>query len=225
MKREIFCAIESYMRSCMDGSAHDTQHIYRVLYSALAIAAGEENVNYDVLIAACLLHDVGRPEQLADPKICHAQAGADKAHAFLTGLGLGEDFAGQVCHCIRTHRFSNRCTPQTIEAKILFDADKLDVTGLIGIARTLQYQGQRELPLYTLTPDGLPGDGTGETECSFFQEYKRKLEPLYDTFYTATGAALAQKHRKAARDFYHTLYQQVCQGFREGTQTLDSTLE
>ena len=225
MKREIFYAIESYMHSCMDGSAHDTQHVYRVLYSALQIAAGEENVNYDVLIAACLLHDIGRPEQLADPKICHAQLGADKAHAFLTGLGLGEEFARQVCHCIRTHRFSNRCTPQTIEAKILFDADKLDVTGLIGIARTLQYQGQREFPLYTLTPEGLPGDGTAEVAPSFFQEYKRKLEPLYDTFYTQTGATLALGHQKAAQDFYQILYRQVCRGIREGTQRLDKILE
>ena len=211
MKRQLYELLESYMHSCMDGSAHDTQHVYRVLYSALKIAAGEQ--------------DVGRPDQLADPKVCHAQVGADKACVFLTGLGLADTFIQQVCHCIRTHRFSNRCTPQTIEAKILFDADKLDVTGLIGIARTLQYQGQHDEPLYTLGSDGMPGDGTGETKPSFFQEYKRKLEPLYDTFYTATGAAMAQEHKKAAQNFYHTLYRQVSQGFGEGMQALDTLLE
>ncbi|MBR2145622.1 MAG: HD domain-containing protein [Akkermansia sp.] len=46
----------------MTDSAHDREHVYRVLYAALNLARGEENVNYDVLIAACLLHDVGRRE-------------------------------------------------------------------------------------------------------------------------------------------------------------------
>lgn len=225
MKRELFETIESYMYGCMDGSAHDTQHVYRVLWNALQIAATETDVDYDILITACLLHDIGRPEQLADPMLCHAQVGEEKAGDFLAGLGQEEDFIQKVCHCIRAHRFSNRCTPRTIEAMILFDADKLDVTGLIGIARTLQYQGQKDHPLYTLRPDGLPSDGTGDSAKSFFQEYKRKLEPLYDTFYTAAGAAMAQQHKKAAEAFYSTLYRQVCQGIQEGKATLADILE
>lgn len=225
MDRELYEKTEAYMRGCMDASAHDTQHVYRVLWCALDIAAEQTGVDYDVLITACLLHDIGRPEQLADPRVCHAAAGAEKAYRFLTGLGLEETFAEKVCHCIRTHRFSNRATPQTIEAKILFDADKLDVTGLIGIARTLQYQGKRDDPLYTLRSDGLPSDGTGDSQRSFFQEYKRKLEPLYDTFYTDAGAARAQAHREAAEDFYRKLYGQVCHGIREGQQALENILE
>ena len=55
------------MLASTSDSAHDREHIYRVLYNALAIARTEENVDYDILIAACLLHDVGRPEQFADP--------------------------------------------------------------------------------------------------------------------------------------------------------------
>ena len=225
MKRELFETIESYMYGCMDGSAHDTQHVYRVLWQALEIAKTETDVDYDVLITACLLHDIGRPEQFADPTLCHAQVGEEKAGTFLAGLGMERDFIEKVCHCIRAHRFSNRCTPRTIEAMILFDADKLDVTGLIGIARTLQYQGQKEHPLYTLKNDGLPGDGSGETTKSFFQEYKRKLEPLYDTFYTAAGKSMAQQHKKAAEEFYHTLYRQVCHGIREGKAALETILE
>jgi uncharacterized protein len=62
----------------MKDSAHDTEHIYRVLYVALDIARYEENVDGDVLIAACLLHDIGREEQNADPAVCHAAAGGGK---------------------------------------------------------------------------------------------------------------------------------------------------
>ena len=64
MNKQNYTLIENYMLSCMGDSAHGEDHIYRVLYNALRIAKTEENVNYDVLIAASLLHDIGRKEQL-----------------------------------------------------------------------------------------------------------------------------------------------------------------
>ena len=71
MKKENYELMENYMLSCMEDSAHDKEHIYRVLYHALEIAGEEVDVDYDVLIAACLLHDIGRKEQFADPTLCH----------------------------------------------------------------------------------------------------------------------------------------------------------
>lgn len=67
------------MFSCMEDSVHDKEHIYRVLYNALNIAKTEENVDYDVLICACLLHDIGRKEQFENPSLCHAKVGAELA--------------------------------------------------------------------------------------------------------------------------------------------------
>lgn len=83
MTKETYTMIESYMFSCMDDSAHDKEHIYRVLYNALEIAKTEADVDYDILITACLLHDVGRKEQFENPKLCHAMVGAEKAYQFL----------------------------------------------------------------------------------------------------------------------------------------------
>ncbi len=74
-----------------------------------------------------------------------------------------------------THRFRRDSQPQSLEAKILFDADKLEVTGAIGIARTLIYKGEVAEPLYHMLPDGRVSDGTGDTSPFFFQEYKYKL--------------------------------------------------
>ena len=152
MTKEIYNAIERYMLGIMDDSAHDCQHVYRVLYNALEIAKAEPAVDYDILISACLLHDIGRPDQVADPSLCHAEVGSEKAYRFLLGLGMTEAFASQVRHCILTHRFRKNLLPQTIEARILFDADKLDVTGAIGIARTLLFKGTVTEPLYRLLP-------------------------------------------------------------------------
>ena len=148
MKKETYKMIEGYMLSCMTDSAHDPEHIYRVLYSALQIAKTEENVDHDVLIVACLLHDIGRKEQFEDPALCHAEVGAKKAYQYLLNNGFSDDFAQKVRHCIITHRFRKSRQPETLEAKILFDADKLDVTGAMGIARTLMYKADMQEPIY-----------------------------------------------------------------------------
>lgn len=137
MERTNYEIIEKFMCQCMSDSAHDREHVYRVLYVALDIASCEKEVDMDILITACLLHDIGRKEQFENPALCHAQVGADKAYDFLIAKGYGENYARRVAACIRSHRYRSNEEPDTIEAKILFDADKLDATGTLGIARTL----------------------------------------------------------------------------------------
>ena len=83
MKKETFSLLEHYMRACMGDSAHDGEHVRRVLYLAMEIAEAEPAADRDVLIAACLLHDIGREEQFQNPALCHARAGAEKAYRFL----------------------------------------------------------------------------------------------------------------------------------------------
>ena len=154
------------------------------------------------------------------PGQCHAQAGAEKAYRFLAEHGFPEGFAARVRECIASHRYRKGNRPTTIEAKILFDADKVDVTGAIGIARTLVYKGQVSEPLYTVLPDGSVCDGTGDGGFSFFQEYKYKLEGLYDKFYTARGAEIAAGRRQAAVAFYSSMLQEVSETQQKGTAML-----
>ena len=223
MTQALYQTIEAHMLSVMDDSAHDCEHVYRVLYNAMEIAQTEE-VDYDILIAACLLHDIGRPDHVENPSLCHAEVGSEKAYRFLLELGLGEDFARQVRHCILTHRFRKSLQPQTIEAKILFDADKLDVTGAIGIARSLMYRGTLIEPLYRHLPDGTISDGSEDLGHSFFREYKFKLEKLYDRFYTRRGAELAESRREIAKSFYENLYREVSEGYSSGKERLAQQL-
>lgn len=225
MDRATFQKIESYMLSVMADSAHDAEHIYRVLSNAMVIAREETGVNYDILITACLLHDIGRPDQIRDPSVCHAAVGCEKAYAFLTENGFSSDFAASVRDCIRTHRFRKNDQPESLEAKILFDADKLDVVGAIGVARTLVYKGTVTEPLYTRRPDGTISDGAGEEQHSFFREYHRKLNKLYDRFYTAAGCRLAQSRRAAAQSFYESLYREVTALDESGKLALNEILE
>lgn len=225
MTKEIYTLLENYMLGKMGDSAHDAEHIYRVLYSALDIALTESDVDMDVLVAACLLHDVGREAQFKDPTLCHACVGSEMAYNFLLENGFEKAFAVRVCDCIRTHRYRSNDLPQSIEAKILFDSDKLDVVGAVGIARTFLYNGNVHEPIYTRAADGTISDGTQSDAPSFFHEYKRKLESIYDKFFTVRGAELAQARRKAAADYYEALLKEVKEPETAGREILKNILK
>lgn len=223
MRRQDWLRLEEYMYQCMQDSAHDMQHVYRVLNNAIEIAKCEENVNMDVLMAAAILHDVGRADEKNDPTADHAVTGGDRAYRVLTqDIGYDHAFAEHVRQCIRTHRFRRNDPPATIEARILFDADKLDVCGAIGVARTLMYSGAHDRPIYTTFPDGAIRDGNGDTEDSFFREYRFKLEGMYDRFLTKRGAELARERQRAAVDFYEALLREVRTG--EGRAAFEQLL-
>lgn len=225
MTNETFRKLENYMLECMKDSAHDKEHIYRVLYSALDIASTEENVDYDVLITACLLHDIAREDQNKNPEICHAEYGAEKAYKFLIENSFDECFAEKVKHCISSHRFRKNNAPESTEAKILFDADKIDVAGTLGIARTLVYQGAMEEPLYSVLPNGKVSDGENDEIPSFFQEYKYKLEKIYSRFYTVRGKEIAEERRKTAVSFYNNMLREVSSTYEKGMELLDDIIK
>lgn len=191
MKREHLSEIVNYMESFAKDSAHDANHIYRVLNHALILAKNYE-ANMDILVAACLLHDIGRPAQFGDPRQCHAKVGSEMAYNFLKKLGWQENDCAQVKHCVLSHRFSTSAQPETIEAKILFDADKLDVIGALGVARTLQYEGKMNASLN-----------------EFLKEYDRKLIKLYDVFYTKEAKQIADRGKTLLEGFYQELIAQL----------------
>lgn len=207
MTRETYQLIENYMLECMDPGdvAHGTEHIRRVLYAALDIATHEENVNTDVLICACLLHDIARKAQTANRSIHHSTEGAKMARAFLSAHNFEEAFTDHAADCIRTHS-SISSSFNSIEAKILFDADKLDVAGALGIARTLQYGAQFGEPLYARDEEGNILDGSEDIgPHSFLHEYHHDLRKTINGFHTARANEIAATRRQIAEDFYRAI--------------------
>ena len=225
MKAEVFKNIENYMLLCMNDSAHDKEHIYRVLYMSLDIAKYETEVNLDVLIISCLLHDIGREEQNKNPELCHAKIGSEKAYDYLLKNNYSEEIASQVRTCILTHRFRSENQPKSIEAKILFDADKLDATGTLGIARTLLYKAQVSEPLYSVNENGIVSSGIDDNVPSFFQEYKYKLEKLYNKFYTERATQIAKDRQASAIVFYNSMLNDVQKCYATGTSELARILK
>ncbi|MBI3537413.1 MAG: HD domain-containing protein [Chloroflexi bacterium] len=114
-------------------SAHDFDHILRVLALAKRLAR-VERADLTIVRAAVLLHDIARADEDASGKD-HAQLAAERAHSILLERGAPRAHADAVAHCIAAHRFRGATQPQTLEAKILFDADKLDSIGAIARMR------------------------------------------------------------------------------------------
>ena len=210
MTKKIYNEVNEFMLSHMLDSAHDKYHVYRVLNYAVDIASYENVDDMGVLIAACLLHDIGREQQFANPKFCHAQVGGEMAYDFLLSIEWTTSKAQHVKECILSHRYRGDNAPHSIEAKILSDADRLDVSGAIGIARTLTYEGQTGEPLYILDDNENIIDEAGYTkENSFFQEYNYKLKNVYDKFYTEHGRKLGLDRQKTAIGFYEGLFAEI----------------
>lgn len=224
MKADEYKAIENYMLQCMNDSSHDCEHVYRVLYTALRLAEAEQGVDCDILIAACLLHDIGREAQFKDPKVCHAEEGSKMARSFLPGIGWDERCARHVCDCIRTHRFRSYDPPASIEAKILFDADKLDVTGAMGVARTLIYQGQVGAPLYTVSGGGVCAGTDKECPESFYKEYHNKLKDIHTLLYTDEAKRIARQRGGISAEFMSALEREVDEAY-EGRGILDGCIK
>lgn len=118
-------------------SAHDMDHVLRVYNMALKIAKKEKNVDYEILKPAVLLHDIARVREDEDKtgRICHAEESVKMSKPILEKLYFSEEKIKKIQDCILSHRFKTKNRPQSIEAKILFDADKLDALGAIMIMR------------------------------------------------------------------------------------------
>jgi uncharacterized protein len=135
-------------------SSHTVDHIQRVWRTAMQIAVEEKDVNLDVLKPAILLHDIARIKEDTDKsgKIDHALLGAEIAGEILKQMQYPEDTIRKVKHCIQTHRFRSEREPVSIEAKILYDADKVDAMGAIGVARFYMIAGRYREQLYSFVP-------------------------------------------------------------------------
>jgi uncharacterized protein len=215
MEKSMYKIIEGYMYDCMNDSAHDPEHIIRVLFQSLNIASKRsENINFDVLIASCLLHDIGREQQFKNNEICHAEIGGIMAKGFLLKNGWHEKEAEHVNKCISSHRFRGNNIPTTIEAKILYDSDKIDVTGSLGIARTLLYKGIVGSKIYALKDGNICIGENKDDDETFFKEYNFKLKNLYDKFYTKEAFEIAEKMKVEAQQFYDNLLNQVIETYK-----------
>jgi|SRR6056297_2042681 len=188
--------------------AHDWQHVRRVAELAETLAAeSDRDVDERTLLAAVWLHDVGRSREDHGEIDDHAEWGAAEAERVLADLGATDDTVAAVQHCVRAHRYSNDVDPETVEARLLCDADNLDALGAVGVARCFTYGGELGQPIHD--PD-LPvaADDTeaGETQLNHLQ---KKVLSLRERMYTDPGRAVAEERHAFVESFVERFEREV----------------
>lgn len=225
MKQCQYEELEQYMLKCMKDTVHDKLHVGRVVNYAVQIAEKTAGADFDIVLAAALLHDIGREDERQDKAVCHAQAGSEKAQEYLRSQGYGSSFSQRVSQCILSHRHKKGIKPESIEAKIVFDADKLDLIGNVGLTRAVLFGGQIGEPLYLLDDNGVPTQGLPEEAPSLFREYHRKLCCLSSRLYTDAAKEIAAKQQASMNLFFEALIKEVNNNYSSGNRLLKKHLE
>jgi uncharacterized protein len=184
---------------------HDFDHVLRVLALAERMAEAE-GADLEIVRTAVLLHDVGRghgDRSATD----HAQTGAEFARNLLAGHP--PDRIEAVAHAIAAHRFRTGPTPQTIEAKVLHDADKLDAIGAIGVARAFAYGGHEGQRLWAAVPPGYEETQANRSGHTPVHEYVMKLQKIEGRLLTASARRFAEGRHEFMVAFFQRLDREV----------------
>jgi len=192
-------------------AVHDFAHIERV-YRMSERLARAEGADLEIVHAAALLHDADGTTPGSAARLEHHLRSAVLAGEVLKKEGWSEDRIAAVQHCIRAHRYrDDREPPATIEAKCIFDADKLDVLGAIGAVRVSLYAALAGMPLYAEPSAQFLETGkemTGEVH-SAYHEYLFKLRNVEKRLYTATARQLARQRSEYLKEFFIQLMAEI----------------
>lgn len=188
---------------------HGFDHVLRVyrMSEKLALAEGAD---LEIVRAAALLHDAEGSETQGGEigRSNHHHASAEFARRVLEREGWPPERIAAVQHCIRAHRFrDNSEPPQSLEAQVLFDADKLDVIGAIGAARTIAYSAVVGQPVFSEPSPQFLQTGarvSGEPHSSY-HEYLFKLKWIKDRLFTHTARAIAEERHRFMAEFFSRL--------------------
>ena len=187
------------------GGCHGPDHTERVHKTALHIGRLME-ARLDVLSAAALLHDIGRRYETREQgEICHAEKGAELARDILEKLNFPQSFIDETAHCIEAHRYRGDKNPRTLEAKILYDADKLDSIGAVGIGRAFLFAGQTGARLHNDTDVDILDCKPYSKEDTAYREFKFKMSKIKDRMLTPEGKRLAEERHYFMEIFFERL--------------------
>ena len=184
-----------------DDPVHGFSHVLRV-YKLCEIIADAEGADLKIVRAAALFHDVDGD---VDVREGHHLAAAGFAEQTLREEDWEKGDIEAVAHCIRAHRFRNHEEqPETLEAQVLFDADKIDAIGAVGVARAVSYAVRAGMDVYAPpSPTYLETGKLAPDETqTVAHEYLYKLRQIRDRLYTSTGKSLAVERHDLMVKFF-----------------------
>ena len=190
-----------------DGS-HDLSHLMRVWSNVVEISA-EEGGDLRLLLAATLMHDCVHVEKTDPRRSLASRMSADRAETVLADMGWAKHDIAQVTHAIVTHSYSAGLVPQSLEAEILQDADRLHAIGLVGVARCFYVAGRSGAALYD-PEDPRAEDRDLNDRRYALDHFETKLLKLSSGFLTGTGKRMAGIRHTRLERFRDGLLEEIC---------------
>lgn len=195
LNEELFKDAEEYIKTlfCGDSSGHDGYHSMRVHNNAVSISE-KEGGDLKLIRLSSLLHD-------ADDRKLFSTENHENARKFMASHGVSPDTAEKVCRIISQVSFKGKdsMVPDSLEGKIVQDADRLDAIGAIGIGRAFAYGGRNGRMMHD--PSAMPGTLQSEdeyirSESTTVNHFHEKLLHLKDMMNTETAKKIAEgRHR------------------------------
>ena len=188
--------------------SHDWDHIERVYNTALKIGI-KEGANLEIIKLAAIFHDIGRKSQdESNGKIDHSKMGAKLAKKILEKYGFEKEKIKKIIHCVETNRSRGKKKPKSKEAKVLFDADKLDAIGAIGIGRAFLFAGEIGSKLHNKNAD-IEKTKEYTTEDTAYREFIVNLRKIKDRMFTKEGKRISKERHKFMVNFFNRLHKEV----------------
>jgi uncharacterized protein len=188
--------------------AHDFSHILRVYENARQIGE-KEGADMQVLFLSALLHDAGQGPKSAEKSQLNADVDSLKtAEEFLIAEGIPEDVREKILYAVDVHRFSKGIKPETLEARILQDADRLDALGAIGIARVFLTGGSLNRELYN-SDDPFCKNREPDDKRWNLDHFYSKLLKLESGMHTETARAMAGERSAVMRRYLSDLQKEI----------------
>ena len=221
MQEQLFQRVLERVRVIFSGvrGGHDLDHTMRVYVNACKIAEMElpsdDEESFRIVRFAALLHDCARPEEDSGKgTVCHAALGREKSVAILRELGCtDEPFLHAVGECVGKHRYRGKDAPETLAEKIVYDADKLDSIGAVGIARTFHFASHVGARIHNTEKQALEGAEYGPEDTGY-REYLVKLRNVPGRMLTDSGKALAVQRGTFMKTFFDELNAETEDVFR-----------
>jgi uncharacterized protein len=188
--------------------AHDFYHIMRVYKNAKLIGR-REGSNMDILLTAVLLHDLVVYPKGSNKSFKSSDESADLAENILLSYGYPQDQINHISSCIRAHSYSKRFVPESLEGRILQDADRLDALGAIGIARTFSVGGSQNRTFYNANDPFCRSDRELDDIRWTLDHFQAKLLKLKDLMHTGTAKKIAQQRTKFMMLFIRQLQKEI----------------
>ena len=189
-------------------AAHDAAHVQRVAVNAVKFAEIEK-ADLSIVLPAVWLHDCFTVSKKSDLRNQASTLSAEKAQELLRNWGYPQENIEQIKHAIAAHSYSANIKPETLEAQIVQDADRIDSIGAIGVARMMMTGGKMDTTLYN-EEDPFCNNREPQDRLWTVDHFYSKLLKLNSGFHTMAAQKEAQRRHDYMLEFIKQLESEIC---------------